>query len=131
MRLVNARGDRVIATSVELATSRAERRQGLLGRTGLADGHAIVIAPCFAVHTVGMQFAIDVIFVDARGHVRKIRRDMAPWRMAGALGATAVIELPAGALVPTEALLVGDRLHLDPPPLDVRAVAGFAEARTH
>jgi len=116
---------------VELATTRAERRRGLLGRTGLADGQAILIAPCFAVHTIGMQFAIDVVFVDGSGHVRKITRDVKAWRMAGSLGAAAVVELSAGALVPTEALRVGDRLYLDPPPLDVRAVAGFAQARPH
>jgi len=131
MRLVNARCERVLATTVELATSRAERRRGLLGRTELADGHAIVIAPCFAVHTIGMQFAIDVVFVDARGRVRKITRDLRPWRIAAAPAATAVIELAAGALVPSEALSIGDRLYLDPPPPDIRAIAAFAASRSH
>jgi uncharacterized protein len=114
MQLVNARNDRVVATRVEIAESRSARRRGLLGRAALADGEALVLTPCFAVHTVGMQFPIDVVFVDARGLVRKIVRALGPRRIAAAFGASAVVELAAGALLPLEALSIGDRLYLAP-----------------
>ena len=39
------------------------RRKGLLGRDTLADRHALVLAPCGSVHTFGMRFPIDVLFV--------------------------------------------------------------------
>jgi uncharacterized protein len=112
MRIVNARTGRVVAASVELADTRATRRHGLLGRDGLPAGAAMVITPCVAVHTIGMRFAIDVVFVNARGSVRKIVRNMPPRRIAGSLSSRAVIELAAGAL-PEGALEVGDRLAVE------------------
>ena len=60
-----------------------------------------------------MQFAIDVIFVDTRGRVVKIVRELPPWRMAIAPRAHAVIELAAGALKSRD-LKVGDAVDLAP-----------------
>jgi len=57
----------------------------------------MVIAPCSSVHTFFMQFPIDVIFVRRDGRIRKIAANVAPWRLAGSIGAFAVIELAAGA----------------------------------
>jgi hypothetical protein len=76
----------------------ATRRQGLLGRDSLPANTALIIAPSNSIHTFFMRFAIDVAFVSKNGRVLKIRHALQPWRMAGALGAYAVIELPAGAL---------------------------------
>jgi uncharacterized membrane protein (UPF0127 family) len=112
--LVNAQTGVVIAGSVEVARTSATRRRGLLGRDGLPPGSALVITRCNAIHTVGMQFAIDVVFVDADGLVRKIVRALRPRRIAIAPRAWAAIELAAGELQP-EGVHVGDRLYLAPP----------------
>jgi uncharacterized membrane protein (UPF0127 family) len=109
--LRNASTDATLASRVEVAQTSAERRRGLLGRDGLADGSAMVITRCNAVHTIGMRFPIDVAFIDAQGRVRKVVEDLAPWRMAMSLPATTVIEFPAGALK-DGALLPGDTVHL-------------------
>jgi uncharacterized membrane protein (UPF0127 family) len=98
VRLINARTDSPLATSVELAQTSRERRRGLLGRDGCPIGSALVITRCNAVHTVGMRFAIDVAFVDSRGRVRKVVEHLVPWRIAVSPLASAVIEFPAGAL---------------------------------
>jgi uncharacterized membrane protein (UPF0127 family) len=111
VRLVNARTDQPVAASIEVAATRATRRKGLLGRDGLPSGSALVLNPCNAVHTIGMRFAIDVVFVDRRGRVRKIVRNLPPWRMAMSPLSRATIEFPAGALGP-DVLRVGDRLYL-------------------
>lgn len=58
--------ERVLA-SAEIATSRRARRRGLLGRDGIEG--ALVIERCRSVHTFGMRFAIDVVFVDEDGVV--------------------------------------------------------------
>ena len=60
-----------------------------------------------------MRFPIDVIFVDGEGRAARIVRNLAPWRIAVALRAHAVIELAAGSL--TRDLRVGDELCLVPP----------------
>lgn len=58
----------------------------------------MVIAPCSAVHTFFMRFAIDVLFVARDGRALKIYVALPPWRLAFGFGAFAVIELAAGAL---------------------------------
>ena len=98
-----------LATTVELALDSAARKRGLLGRDGLAPGHALVIAPCNGVHTFGMRFAIDVIFAARDGRVVKIAHAVPARRIAFALGAFAAIEMAAGE-ADRAGLRVGDRL---------------------
>lgn len=109
--LTNARSRQLIARNVELALTRKARRQGLLNRPSLSPDAALMLAPCFMVHTAFMQFAIDVIFVDRKGHVKQIVKQLAPWRMAASPLAYATIELAAGTLEQCD-VAVGDRLCL-------------------
>lgn len=109
--LTNARSRHVIARDVEIATTRTERRRGLLHRRSLDPASALVLAPCFAVHTAFMQFHIDVVFVDREGYVRHMVHALAPWRMAASPRAYATIEMAAGALAAHE-VVIGDRLCL-------------------
>jgi uncharacterized membrane protein (UPF0127 family) len=96
--LRNARNGELIAGVVETAFERKARNRGLLGRPGLAEGHALILAPCNSIHTFFMQFAIDVAFVDRDGQVLRLKTSVRPWRLAFALGAFAVVELGAGEL---------------------------------
>jgi hypothetical protein len=109
--LVHVRTGAVVASSVDMALTRSERRHGLLGRDSLADDAAMFIAPCIAIHTVGMGFPIDVAFVDARGSIVRLVHSLQPWRLAASLGGCAVIELAAGRLREYD-VHVGDRLSL-------------------
>jgi uncharacterized protein len=115
MALMNSRSGAVIASSVELAMTSAERRRGLLGRDRMEPDSAIVITRCNAVHTFWMRFAIDIAFVDSTGTVKKIVEALVPWRMSGTLFASTVIEFPAGTLK-NGALQVGDRVYLTAEP---------------
>ncbi|HXT72034.1 MAG TPA: DUF192 domain-containing protein [Vicinamibacterales bacterium] len=94
--LAHADTGAVVAGQVEIAGDSAARKRGLLGRDGLPPGAALVIAPCSAVHTFGMRFAIDVIFADRDGRVLKIAANVRPRRLAVAWGAFAAIEMAAG-----------------------------------
>ena len=67
---------------------------GLLGRKrppGPRTG--LWFAPCWAVHTIGMQYPIDVAFIGRDGHVRRLVRHVEPGRIVFCLRATSVIEL--------------------------------------
>jgi len=108
---VRGRGGAPVATVVETAFDSATRTRGLLGRTALAPDHALVIAPCSAIHTFGMQFPIDVIFAAGDGRIIKIRRNMRAARMTGALGALAAIEMAAGE-ADRHGLTAGDYLEV-------------------
>jgi uncharacterized membrane protein (UPF0127 family)/Flp pilus assembly protein TadG len=111
--LINERTQKPVATHVEIAATRTTRRRGLLGRDHLAEASAMLLAPCTAVHTIGMRFPIDVVFVDRQGYAVKIVRNLRPWRMALAGGGRAVVELAAGSLEWGQ-VLPGDRLYLAP-----------------
>jgi uncharacterized protein len=109
--LVNQRTDEALANRVEVAVTRRDRRKGLLGRSGLEPASALIIAPCFSIHTMFMRFDIDAVFVDEDGRAVKVVRDMTPWRIAVDPTAHAVVELPAGSLRDRQ-VNVGDRLYL-------------------
>jgi len=79
-----------------LATGFFERLRGLLGRPPPGRGEALWIAPCRAVHTVGMAYAIDVVFVGKEGRVLRIVPGLSPGRLAWCRRACAVIELAQG-----------------------------------
>ena len=112
MQLMNAHTRTLVASAVEVADDRATRRKGLLGRDHLDPAAALVLTPCFAVHTAFMRFPLDVLFVDRNGIVVKVVRQMGPWRIAAAWGAHTVIELAAGAVAGTREVRVGDRLYI-------------------
>jgi uncharacterized membrane protein (UPF0127 family) len=109
--LRNARHAGIVASSIETAFDSPTRNKGLLGRPGLADGHALILAPCSSIHTFFMQFAIDVAFVDRNGVVLRVRKVLGPWRLQIALRAFAVIEFASGNLDRSDTR-TGDRLYL-------------------
>lgn len=111
LSLVNQRTDESLAERIQVAVTRQERRKGLLGRTGLEPSSALIIAPCFSIHTMFMRFDIDAVFVDDEGRAVKVVREMSPWRIAVGPTAHAVVEMPAGSLRDRQ-VQIGDRLYL-------------------
>lgn len=104
---------REVAT-IELATSPWLRARGLLGRSGLAPGQGMWLAPCSAIHTVGMRFAIDIVFLDRTSRVAKVCHTVAPYRMAwGGWRAHGALEFAAGEAARL-GLTPGQRLRFQP-----------------
>lgn len=87
-----------LADKAELARSGVKRSKGLLGRKKLASGEGMWIIPCEAVHTFFMQFSIDLVYLDRKLRIKKIRSNVRPWRISACLTAHSVIELPAGTI---------------------------------
>lgn len=108
--LVIAESGALLVSRVIAAVDSETRRRGLLGRSGL-DDEALAIAPCNAVHTFFMKFAIDVVFVDRQGRVTRVAHAVRPWRIAGAWRGFAVIELAAGTAA-RAGLAAGQRVEL-------------------
>ena len=88
----------VLAEAADVADTASKRRTGLLKHTRLAPGEGMWIVPCEAVHSFGMKFAIDVVYLDRKKKVRKTRPGMAPRRISGCLLAHSVLELPVGTI---------------------------------
>jgi uncharacterized protein len=111
-RLVNRTRDLVIARHIEAAFDSAARRRGLLGRQTLPGDTVLAIAPSNAVHTFGMQFPIDILFVNRDGQVVKRVVSLPARRISAALRAFAVLEFAADhpGVASTQ---VGDQLILE------------------
>jgi uncharacterized protein len=88
--------------------------RGFFARTrGLAfapPGAPLEIPGCRSVHTFGMRYALDLIWIDADRRVVRIDRDVAPRRFRGCRKARAVVEVQAGgadSLLTREGTVVG------------------------
>ena len=71
----------------------ARRLVGLTGRRSLASGTALEIPRCRSVHTFGMRFRLDLVWLDAERRVVRIDRAVPPWRVRSCRQARAVLEL--------------------------------------
>lgn len=101
LRVVNATRRAVLATQLEVAGSNTARRKGLLGRDQLAEGGGMWITPCESVHTFFMRFPIDLIYLDRKHRIRKVRHSVTAWRVSACFAAHSVLELPAGVACAT------------------------------
>ena len=89
----------IVATRVNVATTRIERAIGLVGRSDLGSGEAMWFSPSRGVHTCGMRFPIDLVGLDAAGMVVDRVVGMKPWRLRlPRLSVVGVLELPEGSL---------------------------------
>lgn len=88
---------RMLLPTVLVAERMTERMRGLLGRRFLEEGSGMLLRPCGSIHTVGMQFGIDVIYFDPAWRVVRTVRNLKPWRMSvGGLHTCAALELQSG-----------------------------------
>jgi uncharacterized membrane protein (UPF0127 family) len=101
IHVLNLTRNVTLADAAEAADTSQKRRTGLLKHTSLAPGKGLWIVPCESVHSFFMKFTIDVLYLDRKNRVKKIRPEMAPWRISGCLTAHSVLELPAGTIVRT------------------------------
>ena len=106
------RSGRVLAARVTVANTFFSRTKGLLGRRGLSDGEAMVFPRCNSIHTLGMRFPIDAVFVNREWRVVALRSSLGAGRMVWPVpGAWGVIELACGTLERT-GVQIGDSLRV-------------------
>lgn len=112
-RVYNTTKNTCLGEQIGVADSSITRLVGLLGKRSLAPGCGLLIVPSQAIHTVGMVFPIDVIFVDKKYRVLGVREAVPPFRVTRAFWkALGVLELPAGTIRGTNTE-VGDQLKVD------------------
>ena len=95
----NVDSGQIVATKVNVATTRVERAIGLLGRSDLQLGEALWLSPSRGVHTCGMRFPIDLVGLDVTGRVVDRVVGMQPWRLRlPRRSVVGVLELAEGSL---------------------------------
>ena len=81
---------------VAVAARAGARLLGLAMLNDLPPGWALLIPRCRSVHTLGMRFALDLIFLDSQGAALRVDRGVPPARVRSCRAADAVIETAAG-----------------------------------
>lgn len=103
-----------LATQLALADTHWTRLRGLLGLTAddFGNGSGLWIVPCHGVHTLGMGFPIDVLYLDRAMTVIHIQPELHPWRFAPVRRqAASVLELPIHVAAQT-GTTIGDRIEI-------------------
>ena len=112
LRVRNLSRSTLLGDRIDIADTSPKRRTGLLKHTKLDPGEGLWIAPCEAVHTIGMKIPIDVLFLDKKRRVLKIKHEMPRARMAVCLRAHSVLELLSGMAAAMQTA-VGDQLEFE------------------
>jgi hypothetical protein len=94
--IINRANSKIVVRNLWIADTFLSRLQGLLGTKTLLLGQGLLLRPCNGVHTVGMNYAIDILFLDRSYHVLRVVASLPPGRMTGFLSAFQALELPAG-----------------------------------
>jgi uncharacterized membrane protein (UPF0127 family) len=98
MVLVNTTKKTVLSDRCHFANTVLKRMIGLLNRRKFVDGEGLLFDRCYGVHTFGMRFPIDVLFLDKDLHVIRAVKALPPYRTSVVRKAVYVLELPVGAL---------------------------------
>jgi hypothetical protein len=112
LRITNKTRKTLLGDAISVANTSATRRTGLLKHTGLGRGEGLWITPCESVHTFFMKFPIDLVYLDRKRIVKKVRDAMPAWRMSVCFSAHSIIELPAGVVKET-GTAAGDELEFE------------------
>jgi len=103
-----------LATALAVADTHWTRLRGLLGLAvgDFRNGNGLWIVPCHGVHTLGMGFPIDAVYLNREMKVILVQSQLQPWRFAPVRSqATSVLELPCHTVAET-GTVVGDRIEI-------------------
>jgi uncharacterized membrane protein (UPF0127 family) len=102
----------VLVTNGIVADTWWTRLKGLLGRPSLQPGEGLLLRGEKAIHTIGMRFPIDVLFLDSAHRVVHLIPTMGAQRFSPFVArASDVLELPAGIIAETGTML-GDQIEI-------------------
>jgi uncharacterized membrane protein (UPF0127 family) len=86
------------------------RLKGLLGRITLKPDDGIWLTPSRGIHTIGMLFAVDLIYLDAAGKVIHLIENLGPFRISPIrIKCASILELEARAIFSSNTQ-IGDEL---------------------
>lgn len=81
---------------IRAARTATARLLGLAFLPELAPRTGLLLPHTRSVHTLGMRFALDLVWLDRRGRVVRVDHGVPPRRVRCCLRASSVVELAAG-----------------------------------
>lgn len=110
MKILNSANEKIVADKVKVADTVISRFIGLLNRKSFEEGEGLLIVPCNSIHSFGMKFSFDAVFLDKSNKVRFVIKNMHPWKVSPVIfNVNQVLELPAGTIERAE-INIGDTL---------------------
>ena len=104
-----------LSLGVSPAHTHMTRLRGLLGRMRLRSDEGLWIAPCQGIHTIGLLFPIDVIYLDGSLRVIHVIEHLGPFRVSSIrIGSRSVLQLPTRTIYSSNTQ-VGDQLMICSP----------------
>jgi uncharacterized membrane protein (UPF0127 family) len=103
-----------LASELRCADSHISRLVGLMGTPpeALGSGRGLWIVPCHGVHTFGMRYAIDLVYLNDKYEVVHTEENVRPWRLAAiCLEAATVLELSPHTIFQT-GTCIGDKIEI-------------------
>jgi uncharacterized membrane protein (UPF0127 family) len=85
----------IFGFEVPVASRRISRLLGLALLSRESAGPGLLLPRCHSVHTFGMRFELDVLFLDDEGRILDLRRAVPPGRIVRCAAAHTTLELPA------------------------------------
>jgi uncharacterized membrane protein (UPF0127 family) len=96
MKVILRGKNRILVGNLTVADSFLTRLKGLLGKSSLGINDGLLLKQCKGVHTFGMKFSIDVIFLNRDNRIVEIIHNLKPNRITPIYSAAdSVLELPA------------------------------------
>ena len=132
MVLVNATKKTVVSDNCHFANTVLKRMVGLLNRGQFDKGEGLLLDRCYGIHTFGMRFPIDVLFLDKDLCVIRAVKALPPYRTCVVKKSVYVLEVPVGALE-TSRTSEGDQIQIRTATSDAAAngrVAGVEKTPT-
>jgi len=113
MYTLKRKSNELLASEIVKACSFFQRLKGLLGTPVLSDNQGLWIEPCNSIHTVFMQYPIDVVFLDKHNKVTAVHHRIPTNRFRlSPLGTLYTLELASGFARKAN-IRVGDNLYLE------------------
>lgn len=112
VKLKNLSKDIIVLDDIEIADKFISRLKGLLGKDNLREGQGLKIEPCSSIHTMGMKFPIDVVFVNKDHKIVHIIKDMKPYRLSPIIPKSFYVIETFGGTISNENLEIGDLIGL-------------------
>ncbi len=110
----NRRTESFLGTNITCAKTVRSRLKGLLGQVKIRVGGGVWIVPSQGVHSVGLSFPIDLVYLDKDFKVMALCEHLEPFRIAAIhLRAVSVIQLPPHTIFMSQTV-VGDALLICP-----------------
>lgn len=99
MKIINIKNNVVLADKAKVANTFLTRLVGLLNRSSLDKGEALILDPSYAIHTLFMRFTIDAMFLDKNNKVIGLIHAIQPFRFSPAFYKSVLtIEFPENTL---------------------------------